>query len=110
MSALSTLASARSAGRTRSSESNATHSYGTYAREVLQVRPPAVLVLQEVSDVDFQRDRAVPGSRTPGSGEINMLPETLRKLWSYLLIPLVVVYLVAMRRQLRDLWSQGWLN
>ena len=63
MSALSTLASARSAGRTRSSESNATHSYGTYAREVLQVRPPAVLVLQEVSDVDFQRDRAVPGSR-----------------------------------------------
>ena len=39
-----------------------------------------------------------------------MLPETLRKLWSYLRIPLVVVYLVAMRRQLRDLWSQGWLN
>ena len=38
------------------------------------------------------------------------MSKTFRKLWSYLLIPVAVVYLVAMRRQLRDLWSRGWLD
>ena len=60
---ISMFASARSAGRTRRGESNASHPYGTHAREMLPVRPPGVSVLPEVSDVDFRRDRAVPGSR-----------------------------------------------
>lgn len=60
---ISMYASARSAGRCRWTENNASHTHGPHAREVLPVRPPGVPVLQKVSDVDFRRDRAVPGSR-----------------------------------------------
>ena len=38
------------------------------------------------------------------------MSKTFRSLWDYLLIPVAVVYLVAMRRQLRDLWSRGCLD